>query len=57
MTQIEISRKLAKDAGLEAQKADAIVQAVGVAVVLSTLGTVIGTAGAAVNFLAAHYRP
>jgi hypothetical protein len=28
MTQIEISRKLAQDAGLEPQKADAIVQAI-----------------------------
>jgi hypothetical protein len=93
MTQIEIARKLAKDAGLEPKAADAIVQAVaeytdtiapvsrdyldkrlaetdtrivqmestlikwvvgtGVVVVLSVAGAAI----AAVNFLAAHYKP
>jgi hypothetical protein len=93
MTQIEIARKLAKDAGLDPKAADAIVQAVaeytdtiapvsrdyldkrlaetdtrivqmestlikwvvgtGVVVVLS----IVGTAIAAVNFLAAHYKP
>ena len=93
MPQIEIARKLAKDAGLDPKAADAIVQAVaeytdtiapvsrdyldrrlaetdtrivqmestlikwvvgtGVVVVLS----IVGTAIAAVNFLAAHYKP
>ena len=100
MTQIEISRKLAKDAELDQQKADAFVQAIAeytqsvapvtrdyldkrlaetekriaetdtrFAQMESTLikwvvvtgvavgGTVIGTAIAAVNFLAAHYKP
>ena len=86
MTQIEISRKLAKDAELDQQKADAIIQAIAeytqsvapvtreyldkrLAELESSLhkwivGTggaillgIIGTAIAAVNFLATHYKP